>query len=102
LWLLNEANYAGLSLGPLSDSSLDANRFAKVTASFEKPVFQGDGILVSGINYGPTAFFDELRVGTTLADVLPTAVPEPGAMMSVVGLLLVGLAGVRVGKMKRK
>jgi hypothetical protein len=47
-----------------------------------------------GLNAGGPTSFDEIRIGTTFADVTPSLVPEPGTM-SLVAIGLVTLLGYR-------
>ena len=47
-----------------------------------------------GLNAGGATSFDEIRIGTTFADVTPSLVPEPGTL-SLVAVGLVSLLGYR-------
>jgi len=56
-----------------------------------------NGFLIRGTTGSPAGTADELRIGTTWADVTPVVVPEPAA----VSMLLLGLIGAR-GVMRRR
>ena len=52
----------------------------------------------SGANAATSIYFDELRVGTTYADVTPTMVPEPTAL----SVLAIGMAGLLIHRRSKK
>jgi len=51
--------------------------------------------VLRSVNANGNLVFDEIRFGTTFADVVPMAIPEPSAFAALAGLGALGLAAVR-------
>jgi hypothetical protein len=86
------------SVDSLTSSSLAAGSFNSL--SFQVP---GDfaRLTFAENNWNVGADFDEVKMGTTLADVVPAAaVPEPGSLI-LVGIGIVGGLGARVRRRAR-
>jgi hypothetical protein len=100
-WVLSLANFnAVTSMGPVTESALNANNIATATGatgtpgSFGISQFVKIGDFMDGnVNYR----VDELRFASSLTGATPTVVPEPSS----VALLLTGL-GVGVGLIRKR
>jgi len=98
VWVLSESQYT-LGAGSLDEAFLDSNNTYKamVTNGLAGGIVGGDymniAALAAGVTGANTTYYDEVRVGDTIADVTP--VPEPASFALVLGALTLGLIGWR-------
>ena len=95
MWIFDEAAYDDYKVGSLDESGLDTNTLARVTHSsgtdFAAQLDSGDFFRLSsltGFGTNNRTVFDEVKLGTTLNDVV--VVPEPAsvALAAAGGVLL--------------
>jgi hypothetical protein len=96
LWILDADDYAAVDAAGGDIAALDANNQVKTVepstiGNFGTPDLNS-GDLFRFFVQDAAVTYDELLIGQTLRDVLPTAVPEPSALAAV-GLM--GLLGMR-------
>jgi len=96
LWIVDEADYAAIFAAGLSVASLDANNAAKAVeagtiGSFGTPDL-ASGDLFRFFVQDAAVTFDEIRLGTSLSDVVAAPIPEPTALS---GLGLLSVLGLR-------
>lgn len=88
LWALNESQFSTFIASGGNETALLGT---SVTATATHSTTSGTFTFVTGdatsfVTVNGTGVFDELRMGSTLADVTPTAIPEPAALAAVLGL----------------
>ena len=103
-WALTAAQFdafvsAGQSESYLDSGSIGSTYTAKASVSATSGTYEfgaGTGTYISLVESGSSGTtFDELRWGSTLADVTPTMVPEPASFTVIAGFLSVGVAALR-------
>ena len=88
LWALNEPQFAAFLAAGGTESALAGT---SVTATASHTNTSGTRNLITSdafalVTVNGTGVFDEIRFGSSLADVTPTAVPEPSAAVAIAGL----------------
>jgi hypothetical protein len=88
LWALNSTQFANFLTNGGNEAALAGT---SVTATATHSTTSGTLTFVTGdatsfVTVNGTGVFDELRIGSALADVTPTAIPEPAATTALVGL----------------
>lgn len=88
LWALNETQFANFIANGGTEAALLGT---SVTATATHSTTSGTLTFVTGdatsfVTVAGTGVFDELRIGSTLADVTPTAVPEPAATAAIMSI----------------
>ena len=92
LWVLDAAQFTTFLGTDRSETSLGtAAATNTLTGSFIFSSTQAFGIVT--VNDAGT--YDEIRFGSSLSDVTPTAIPEPGVTAAIFGLVAVALVGFR-------
>lgn len=99
-WTLSEAQYLAILAGGITESELDSNSLVKVATTqdaFRAHLLATDFLNLAALSGGAggvqSILLDEIRIGTSLADVTP--VPEPATLALLAGVLglLVALRG---------
>lgn len=91
-WVFTQAGFNNWVSNGSTEGSLSTYAFSNGSRSGDSS-FTGT-LVLGGYSTGGaiTAVFDEIRYGSSLADVTVTAVPEPGAIGLAFGVSLLGLA----------
>lgn len=87
LWALNQSQYAAFLAAGGTETALDS---ISVTATATSSLTSGSLSFSSNDAFGlvtvnDSGVYDELRFGASLADVTPTAIPEPAALAAWLG-----------------
>lgn len=107
-WAFTQAGYDNwVTLGNSAQSALDTYAFRKVSDTATSGTYGFDSVgYISFQTNSPdfsghniTALYDELRYGTTLADVTASPIPEPSAYAAILGAF--ALAGVAARRRSR-
>jgi hypothetical protein len=79
-------NPTGLSTGLAPSGAVYSNTFTYNTIT---------SITGLGLRGNDSSNFDEIRIGTSWADVSPTAIPEPSACAALAGAAILGFISTR-------
>lgn len=91
LWALNESQFSAFLTAGGDETTLNALSGTSVTATASHTNASGTRTFETGdafslVTVNGTGVFDEIRFGSSLADVTPTAIPEPASTATLAGL----------------